>query len=147
MANLDKGCLWFTHDALKSTYFSIPPVDKFRTTSLLNTFKKFENQLSTFLHNDFSISFAEEQGSPIRRSGHQMVGHHDVHMKRNKRNETRILGTLKKITHSVSKTPIYGELYRDFPQRLCTCVIPSNAEDTILAGRSAASPKESYGSL
>ena len=30
------------------------------------------------------------------------------------------LEKVKKVTHSGSKTPIYVELYRDFPQRLCT---------------------------
>ena len=30
----------------------------------------------------------------------------------------------KKVTHSGSKAPIYGELYRDFPQRLSTWPFP-----------------------
>ena len=28
------------------------------------------------------------------------------------------------IFYGSKKTPIHGELYSDFPQRLCTCIIP-----------------------
>ena len=61
-------------------------------------------------------------------------------------NETKMN---KKVTHLGSKAPVYGEFYRDFPQRLCTCIIPRMQKAcTILAGGSAASPKAPpYGSL
>ena len=43
---------------------------------------------------------------------------------------------------------LHGELYRDFPTEIVYLCHSANAEDTILAGGSAASPKAPpYGSL
>ena len=45
------------------------------------------------------------------------------------------------IKRSEGRRHLHGELYRDFPQRLFYLCHSANAEDTILAGGSAASPK------
>ena len=72
MANLGKGCLWFTHDPLKEHLL----------------FDSFCRQNSDYITNEYlktiqiiinNFSAARFFDSPIRRLGHQMVGHHDVH--------------------------------------------------------------------